>query len=202
MKIGYARVSTTGQDYETQLTKLKAEGCEKIFCEKQSGKSTESREQLKAALGFCREGDTLIITKLDRLARSMGDLWQIVRELDAEGVGFKVLDQTGMDTTTPTGKLMFNILGSIAEFERDLINARTEEGRKAAKAKGVQFGRKAKLGGEQVEAVKADVTASILSMEAIGEKHGISRKTVYRIAGSKDAAKINALKSELIPVSS
>lgn len=188
MKIGYARVSTTGQDYETQLTKLKAEGCEKIFSEKQSGKSTESRVQLKAALEFCRAGDTLIITKLDRLARSMGDLWKIVRELDTKGVGFKVLDQAGMDTTTPTGKLMFNILGSIAEFERDLINARTEEGRKAAKAKGVQFGRKAKLGDEQVEAVKADVKAGVLSMEAIGEKHGISRKTVYRIAGSKDAA--------------
>ncbi|MGL4184741.1 MAG: recombinase family protein [Thiotrichaceae bacterium] len=188
MKIGYARVSTTGQDYETQLTKLKAEGCEKIFSEKQSGKSTESRVQLKAALEFCREGDTLIITKLDRLARSMGDLWQIVRELDTKGVGFKVLDQAGMDTTTPTGKLMFNILGSIAEFERDLINARTEEGRKAAKAKGVQFGRKAKLGDEQMEAVRDDVKAGILSMEAIGEKHGISRKTVYRIAGSKDTA--------------
>ena len=91
--------------------------------------------------------------KLDRLARSTGDLWQIVRELDTKGVGFKVLDQAGMDTTTPTGKLMFNILGSIAEFERDLIDARTEEGRKAAKAKGVQFGRKAKLGDEQMEAV-------------------------------------------------
>lgn len=188
MKIGYARVSTTGQDYDTQLTKLKAEGCEEIFSEKQSGKSAENREQLQACLKYCRKGDVLVITKLDRLARSMGDLWQIVRELDTKGVGFKVLDQAGMDTTTPTGKLMFNILGSIAEFERDLINARTEEGRKAARAKGVQFGRKAKLGDEQVEAVKADVKAGVLSMEAIGEKHGISRKTVYRIAGSKDAA--------------
>ena len=191
MKIGYARVSTTGQDYETQLTKLKAEGCKKIFHEKQSGKSAGDRVELQRALEFLElggEGWTLVVTKLDRLARSMGDLWQIVRELDTKGVGFKVLDQAGMDTTTPTGKLMFNILGSIAEFERDLINARTEEGRKAAKAKGVQFGRKAKLGDEQVEAVKADVTAGILSMEAIGEKHGISRKTVYRIAGSKDAA--------------
>ncbi len=185
MKVGYARVSTTGQDYETQLNKLMAEGCEKIFFEKQSGKSTDDRTELKRALEFCREGDVLIITKLDRLARSMGDLWQIVRELDSKNVGFKVLDQAGMDTSTPTGKILFNILGSIAEFERDLINTRTEEGRNAAKAKGVQFGRKAKLAAEQVAAVKADVKLGILSMEAIGEKHGISRKTVYRIAGSK-----------------
>ena len=104
MKIGYARVSTTGQDYETQINKLRVEGCEEIFSEKQSGKSAENREQLQAALKYARKGDVLVITKLDRLARSMSDLWQIVRELEAKGVGFKVLDQTGMDTTTPTGK--------------------------------------------------------------------------------------------------
>ncbi len=188
MKLGYARVSTTGQDYETQINKLKAEGCEEIFSEKQSGKQADNREQLQACIKFARKGDTLIITKLDRLARSMGDLWAIVRELDAKGVGFKVLDQAGMDTTTPTGKLMFNILGSIAEFERDLINARTEEGRKAAKAKGVKFGRKEKLSPEQVEAMQADVKAGVMSMQAIADKYGVTRKTVYRLAGSKDAA--------------
>ena len=184
MKIGYARVSTTGQDYETQLTKLQAEGCEKIFHEKQSGKKAENREQLQTALEFLREGDVLVITKLDRLARSMGDLWQIVRKLDSKGVGFKVLDQAGMDTTTPTGKLMFNILGSIAEFERDLINARTDEGRKAAKAKGVKFGRKEKLTDDQMAALRADVKAGFLSMQAIGDKYGIARNSVYRLAGS------------------
>lgn len=188
MKIGYARVSTTGQDYETQLAKLKAEGCEKIFSEKQSGKTADNRAELQRAIEFCREGDVLVITKLDRLARSMGDLWAIVRELDAKGVGFKVLDQAGMDTTTPTGKLMFNILGSIAEFERDLINARTAEGRQAAKAKGVKFGRKEKLTSEQVEALQADVKAGILSMQAIADKYGIARNSVYRLAGSRDAA--------------
>ena len=188
MKIGYARVSTTGQDYETQLTKLKAEGCEEIFSEKQSGKSAENREQLQAALKYARKGDVLVITKLDRLARSMGDLWQIVRELDTKGVGFKVLDQTGMDTTTPTGKLMFNILGSIAEFERDLINARTDEGRKAAKAKGVKFGRKEKLTSEQVEALQADVKVEAMSMQVIADKYGVARNSVYRLAGSKSAA--------------
>ncbi|MEB4589515.1 recombinase family protein [Candidatus Thiothrix sp. Deng01] len=188
MKIGYARVSTTGQDYETQLTKLQAEGCEKIFSEKQSGKSADNRAELQRALEFCRDGDVLVITKLDRLARSMGDLWAIVRNLESKGVGFKVLDQAGMDTTTPTGKLMFNILGSIAEFERDLINARTAEGRQAAKAKGVKFGRKEKLTSEQVEALQADVKVGILSMQAIGDKYGIARNSVYRLAGSKDTA--------------
>ncbi|MEB4590238.1 recombinase family protein [Candidatus Thiothrix sp. Deng01] len=188
MKIGYARVSTTGQDYETQLAKLKAEGCKEIFSEKQSGKSTDDREQLQAALKFARKGDVLIVTKLDRLARSMGDLWQIARELDNKGAAFKVLDQEGMDTSNATGKLLFTILGGIAEFERDLINARTAEGRAAAKAKGVKFGRPGKLEADQVEAVKADVKAGELSMQAIADKHGISRKTVYRLAGAKDAA--------------
>jgi DNA invertase Pin-like site-specific DNA recombinase len=188
MKIGYARVSTSGQDYETQLAKLRAEGCEEIFSEKQSGKQADNREQLQAALKFSRKGDVLVITKLDRLARSMGDLWQIVRELDGKGVGFKVLDQAGMDTTTPTGKLMFNILGSIAEFERDLINARTAEGRAAAKSKGVKFGRKEKLTSEQVEALRADVKAGDLSMQSIADKYGVARNSVYRLAGSKDAA--------------
>jgi DNA invertase Pin-like site-specific DNA recombinase len=188
MKIGYARVSTTGQDYDTQLTKLKAEGCKEIYSEKQSGKDADSREQLQAAIKFARKGDVLIVTKLDRLARSMGDLWAIVQELDKKGVAFKVLDQEGMDTSNATGKLLFNILGSIAEFERDLINARTAEGRAAAKAKGVKFGRPGKLEANQVDAVKADVQAGELSMQAIADKHGISRKTVYRLAGAKDVA--------------
>ena len=188
MKIGYARVSTTGQDYETQLAKLQAEGCEKIFSEKQSGKSADDRLELQRAIDFARDGDALIVTKLDRLARSMGDLWAIVRQLEAKGAGLKVLDQAGMDTTTATGKLLFNILGSIAEFERDLINARTAEGRNAAMAKGVKFGRKEKLSTEQVESLKADVKAGLLSMTAIADKYGIARNSVYRLAGAKAAA--------------
>lgn len=182
MKIGYARVSTTGQDYDTQLEKLSAEGCEKIFSEKQSGKSSDDRAELQKAIEFCRDGDVLVITKLDRLARSMGDLWQIVNTLESKGASFKVLDQEGMDTSNATGKLLFNILGSIAEFERDLINARTAEGRAAAKAKGVKFGRKAKLTDDQVEALRADVEAGHMSKQAIAEKYGIARNSVYRLA--------------------
>ena len=107
-----------GESVEHVLAKLQAEGCEKFFSEKQSGKSSDNRLELQKAVEFAREGDVLVITKLDRLARSMGDLWAIVRELEAKGVAFKVLDQSGMDTSSATGKLLFNILGSIAEFER------------------------------------------------------------------------------------
>ncbi|MEZ5450334.1 MAG: recombinase family protein [Thiolinea sp.] len=185
MKVGYARVSTTGQDHETQITKLKAEGCEKIFTEKQSGKSADDRAELQRAIEFCREGDVLIVTKLDRLARSMGDLWKIVNHLADKGAAFKVIDQAGMDTSNATGKLLFNILGSIAEFERDLINARTAEGRAAAKAKGVKLGRKPKMEPGQVEALKADVEAGGMTMQAIADKYGITRKTVYRLAGKE-----------------
>lgn len=191
MKIGYARVSTTGQDYQTQLSKLQNEGCEKIFSEKQSGKSADNRLELQKALEFAREGDTLVVTKLDRLARSMGDLWGIVKVLESKGVAFKVLDQSGMDTSSATGKLLFNILGSIAEFERDLINARTDEGRKAAKAKGVKFGRKAKLSDAQVKAIQEDVKAGKMSMQAIADKYSIARNSVYRLAGTKESAQAN-----------
>ncbi len=187
MKIGYARVSSTGQDYQTQLDKLQAAGCEKVFHEKQSGKSADDRAQLQAALEFARDGDVFVITKLDRLARSMNDLTSITSQLQKKGVGFVVTDQQ-IDTTTPTGKLLFNILGSLAEFERDLINARCDEGRKAAKAKGVQFGRKPKMTDEQIDALREDVKAGILSMQAIAEKYGVARNSVYRLAGSKEAA--------------
>ena len=179
--IGYARVSSTGQDYQTQVEKLKAAGCEKIFSEKQSGKSTDNRSELTSAIDYVREGDVFIITKLDRLARSMGDLWATVRKLEEKGVAFKVLDQEGIDTTTSHGKLMLNILGSIAEFERDLINARTSEGRANAKAKGVRFGRPVKITDETKRAVLNDIAAGELSMQAIADKHSIGRKTVYRV---------------------
>ncbi|MBO0612978.1 recombinase family protein [Thiothrix fructosivorans] len=190
MKIGYARVSSTGQDYQTQLDKLQAAGCKKIFFEKQSGKSADDRAELQKALDFLElggEGWTLVVTKLDRLARSMNDLTSITSKLQKNGVGFIVLDQN-IDTTTPTGKLLFNILGSLAEFERDLINSRCDEGRRAAKLKGVQFGRKAKLTDEQLDALRADVKAGILSMQAIADKYQIARNSVYRLVGAKESA--------------
>lgn len=181
MIIGYARVSTTGQSLETQLEKLEAAGCEKVMHEKESGKSAENRAELQKALEFVREGDVLVITKLDRLARSMNDLTTITDQLNRKGVGFIVTDQD-IDTTTPTGKLLFNILGSLAEFERDLIKARCAEGIKAAKAKGVKLGRKPTVTGDIAASIKADVEAGEMTKGAIAAKYGVSRQTVYRVA--------------------
>lgn len=181
--VGYGRVSTGTQDYQTQIEKLKAAGCaeDDIYTEKLSGKNADNRPELQAAIKYVRKGDVFVITKLDRLARSMGDLWKIIQQLNEKGVAFKVLDQEGIDTTTSQGKLMLNILGSIAEFERDLINARTAEGRKNAKAKGVKFGRPVKITDAMKQDVLADIESGELSMQAIADKHKISRKTVYRI---------------------
>lgn len=180
MKIGYARVSTVGQDLDTQISKLKAAGCEKIFKEKQSGKSTDKRTELELALSICREDDMLVVTKLDRLARSMGDLHNIVGRLHDQGASFLATDQAGIDTSNATGKLMFNILGSLAEFERDLINARCAEGREAAMSRGVKFGRRPKLTPAQRENMNQDIEVGELSLQAIADKYDVTRKTVQR----------------------
>jgi DNA invertase Pin-like site-specific DNA recombinase len=110
MKIGYARVSSVGQSLDTQIEKLTAFGCEKLFREKRSGATREKREAVNAALEFCREGDVLVISKFDRLARSMSDLQDISKILERKGVDFVVLDQS-IDTTTPAGRLTFHLLG-------------------------------------------------------------------------------------------
>ena len=141
MNIGYARTSTIeqGASFEAQTKQLKAAGCDKIFKEQVSAVSPE-REQLEAALDYAREGDVLVVTKLDRLARSVPHLCEIGQRLDAKGVGLKVLDQA-IDTTTPTGRLMFNMLGAIAQFERELIRERMMVGIAKAKAEGKYKGR-------------------------------------------------------------
>lgn len=144
MNVGYARVSTSSQNPENQIDQLKNSGCEKIFSEKRSGKNESDREQFNIMMDFVREGDVLYITKLDRLARSVIDLHNIVKFLEKKDVNLKVLHQN-IDTTSPAGRLLFTMLGAIAEFERDLINERVREGIEAAKKKGIHFGRKAIL---------------------------------------------------------
>src|SRR5262249_32699918 len=141
MIIGYARTSTVEQEasLEAQQAQLKAAGCEKIWKEQVSAVSPE-REQLEAALEYARHGDVLVITKLDRLARSVPRLCDIGKRLDDRGVGLKVLDQA-IDTTTPTGRLMFNMLGAIAQFERELTRERMLVGIAKAKAEGKYRGR-------------------------------------------------------------
>ena len=183
MKVGYARVSSLGQSLDTQIEKLNAFGCERLFQEKKSGASTGKRDAVKAALEFCREGDVLVITKLDRLARSMFDLQDITKTLERKGVDFIVLDQN-IDTTTPTGRLTFHLLGAVAEFERDLIAERQTEGIEKAKAKGVKFGRRKKLTPEQVGELQAASRAGETRQELM-KRFDISKSTFHRLCPSE-----------------
>ena len=181
MKIGYARVSTTGQSYEIQEHKLREAGCEKIMAEKQSGKSANDRKELQELVTWAREGDTVIVTKLDRLARSVSDAVKIIEALEAKGAGFKVLDSPNIDTTTPQGKLVFHILAAVGEMERSLINERTAEGREKAMAEGVRFGRKVALTDAKMRNLREEAKTFIGSKADLGKKYGISRATVYRL---------------------
>lgn len=179
MKVGYARVSSHGQSLDTQIEKLTAFGCEKVFQEKRSGASRDKREAVNAAVEFCREGDVLVITKLDRLARSMFDLQEITKTLNRKGVDFIVLDQS-IDTTTPAGRLTFHLLGAVAEFERDLIAERRNEGIEKAKERGVKFGRREKLTDAQVAELRAAYGAGEKRQELM-KRFDISKSTFYRL---------------------
>jgi DNA invertase Pin-like site-specific DNA recombinase len=142
--LGYARVSTNGQDLAGQVAELQAAGCTKIYREKVSGAKTDRRELAKL-LRALELGDVLIVTRLDRLARSTRDLLNVLDAVAEAEAGFRSLKDTWADTTTPHGRLMLTVLGGLAEFERELIRARTGEGRSRAKARGVRFGRPPKL---------------------------------------------------------
>ena len=141
---GYARVSTNGQTLASQDAELTAAGCAKVFKEKVSGVKTD-RPELAKAISRLESGDVLTVTRLDRLARSTRDLLNVVAAISERGAGFKSLKDTWADTTTPHGRLMLTVLGGLAEFERELIRARTGEGRKRAKDRGVKFGRPRKM---------------------------------------------------------
>lgn len=186
MKIGYARVSTTGQNLDTQREKLKVYGCDKIYEEKITTRTNLAgryRPALKNALDFAREGDIFVITKLDRLARSVIELVQIIQSFEEQKIGFVVIDQN-IDTTTPTGRLMFHVLSAIGEFERELINERVKEGIEKAKEKGVKFGRKNKLTPKQLAEFCAEFEnpPEGMSKSDITAKYDISVASGYRIA--------------------
>jgi DNA invertase Pin-like site-specific DNA recombinase len=187
LKVGYARVSTLGQSLENQVASLTNAGCEKIYQEKASGKTSDGREQLQLALDFVRAGDVLVFTKLDRLARSMGDLGVIAKKLKEKSVGLVALDQPAIDTTTATGELIFNVLGAVASFERSLINERTAEGRAKAMSKGVKFGKKPKLSDMQIKELSEELAIWTGSKEELAAKHGISRASLYRLTSPSTA---------------
>lgn len=179
MIVGYARVSSMGQDHALQIEKLTGAGAEKIFSEKQSGLDRE-RAALDECLRFVREGDVLVVTKLDRLARSASHLHQIVEALDGKGVGFRVLDDPSLDTTTRTGKLVFGILASIAEFETALRRERQLEGIAKAKAEGRTGGRPAKMTAE-IKAEIGRLSAAGDSVRKIAAAVGFSKSAVQKV---------------------
>lgn len=182
MLVGYARVSTVGQSLEVQQDQLKAAGCEKIFAEKRSGRNVTERPQLQEALEFVREGDTFVVTRLDRLARSLVDLRQIVDQLTAKGVGFRCLQQGALDTTRSDGKLLLNILASFAEFELDIRKERQRDGIEKAKESGVYKGRPAKLDNDRILELHREGKRPVDIARALN----ISRASVYRALPPKD----------------
>jgi DNA invertase Pin-like site-specific DNA recombinase len=178
MLVGYGRVSTVDQNAELQEDALRSAGCEKLFIEKvSSGK--KDRPQLAAALDYVREGDTLVVWRLDRLARSLHQLIETVHGLEQRGIALKSLTEQHIDTSTPGGRLVFNIFGSIAEFERAIIRERTKAGVVAAKARGRSGGRPAKLTGERAEHAR-NLLAAGTSVSAVARSMGVSRAAVHR----------------------
>lgn len=178
MIYGYARVSTLDQKLDNQLAQLKNSGCQKIFQEKKSG-ADSGRPELRKCLAVVGQGDTIIISRLDRLARSTIDLLKIMKELDEKGVFLKSLADSWLDTTTAAGKLIITIFAGLAEFERALIKERTSEGLARAKDRGVILGRKRKMTSIQIrEAVSMRHAGR--SYAEIGEIFSLSRQTVAR----------------------
>ena len=173
--IGYARVSTVGQSLDVQLDKLKH--CDKIFEEKRSAASRK-RPRLEACLDYVREGDTLVVSRLDRLARSTLHLCEIAAELERKQVNLQVLDQN-INTSDATGRLLFNMLGAIGQFETEIRGERQMDGIKKAQEQGVQFGRKTKLTSEQAAELRQRRKEGVL-IKTLMADYGLSKASVYR----------------------
>ena len=179
MRRGYARVSTSEQDLSAQLEQLKAAGCEKVYSEKKTGANGD-RAALQRVLREAQPGDVVVVTRLDRLARSTRDLLNILDELSKNEIGFKSLRETAIDTTTAHGRLTISILAAIAEFERELIQGRVQEGRKRAVAAGVKFGPKFKLNGFQRQEALARLDQGE-TLSSIARTYGVDPATICRL---------------------
>ena len=177
MQIGYARVSTIEQNVQPQIDQLKQAGCERIFRDKVSGAKTE-RPGLQEAIDFLREGDTLVVWRLDRLGRSLKHLLETVSELEEGGIGFRSL-QENIDTTTSGGRLIFHIFGALAEFERNLIRERTMAGLRAARARGRVGGRPRKLDAKKTELAYRLYDEKKYAVKEICQMLGVSKPTLY-----------------------
>jgi len=179
---GYARVSTNGQDLGSQEVELMAAGCAKVFKEKVSGAKTD-RAELAKVMRRLEPGDVLVVARLDRLARSTRDLLNVLATIGERGAGFRSLKDTWADTTTPHGRLMLTVLGGLAEFERELIRARTSDGRTRAKARGVRFGRPAALTPHQ----RAEALQRLANGEVqadVARSFNVSQATISRLAAA------------------
>ena len=183
--VGYARVSSTGQDLGVQLEKLK--DCNKVFKEKRSGVDA-GRPELKRCLEYLREGDTLLVTKIDRLARSTSDLYRIISTLTDKGVSFKVIDDPAIDASSRTGKLIMGILALIAEFENDIRRERQMDGIKKAREDGTQFGRKPLLISATIHQIKKLRKAG-KTVPEIMRQTDLSKASVYRALGADNASR-------------
>lgn len=179
MNIGYARVSTDGQSVAAQVRQLTEAGCEKVFQEVASG-AQRDRAQLRRLLAALAPGDVVTVTRLDRLARSTRDLLNLLATLGEKQAGFRSLGDAWADTTTPHGRLLLTVLGGLAEFERELIRARTSEGRARAQAQGVKMGRKPKLTAHQRREALARREQGE-TVTAIARSYNVSHSTISRL---------------------
>ena len=179
MLIGYARVSTLGQNLDRQRDQLKEHGCEKIYEEKRTG-ADRRRPRLEAMIETAEKGDVIVITSLDRLARSTHDLFEIIKKFDAKTIGFRSLREPWADTTSTMGRFLTTVFAGLSELERQLINERAEEGRASAKKRGVKFGRKYKLTPHQQDQVRSMLKEG-QSIRAIARHFNVGVATIDRI---------------------
>ena len=191
MLIGYARVSTQDQNPQLQLDALEKAGCERIFEEKASGAQRE-RPALKEALTFLRKGDTLVVWKLDRLARSLRQLIDTIEALEERGIGFRSVTES-IDTTTSGGRLVFHIFGALAEFERSIIRERTTAGLASARARGRLGGRPRAMSPDDIAVAKTLLANPEISVKEIARRQGVSVSTLYKHI---PAARSNGLETD------
>lgn len=183
MKIGYARVSTNDQHPEAQADRLTANGCERVFSDKGESGRKASRPEWDRCLEHLREGDTLVVVRLDRMGRSVQNLIEVVNGLRARGIDLLVIDQA-IDTSTPAGRFFFHTMAALAEMEADMIRERTMDGLEAARARGRVGGRKPKLSDAKAAEVRKMYAAKEKTVAEIGELFGITRESVYRYVKS------------------
>ena len=183
MRVGYARVSRQDQKLEPQRDALLADGCERVFEEKVSSREAE-RGALREAFDYCREGDVLVVARLDRLGRSLRELIDLVGELEGRGVGFRSLKES-LDTTTAGGRLIFHVFGALAEFEREIIRERTMAGLESARARGRHGGRPRALDENRARLTRRLKGEGEHSVEEICQMLGVGRSTLYRYLGDK-----------------